>query len=172
VRYAFWVIALLVVAADQVSKLMVQSMLPLNGRSVPLLPGFLYLTHVENDGVAFGQLSGAGIVLVFAALIAVVVIVRYRMKLLEEHGSLHPLLLVGLALPLGGAIGNMIDRIRLGRVVDFFDIKVWPVFNVADSGITVGAVCLLVYFLFISQPGPHPEVRVSSDELRVGEAEP
>jgi signal peptidase II len=154
VRYGFWIVAAVVVALDQWTKFLVQANLPLGAYPRPLIPGFLYLSHVHNTGVAFGQFSGAGVVLILAAAAAVVAIVLYRSRLLREHGALHPLLWIGLALPLGGAIGNMIDRMRIGRVVDFLDLRWFPVFNVADSGITVGAVLLMIYFLFVNREAP------------------
>lgn len=157
-RYGFWIIALLVVVLDQWTKLLVQAFVPLNSYPQPLISGFLYLTHVHNTGVAFGQFSNGGVLLILAALGAAVAIVIYRKKLLREHGALHPLLLLGLSLPLGGAIGNMIDRIRLGRVIDFLDLRWFPVFNVADSAITVGAVLLMTYFLFLNQPEREAQV--------------
>jgi signal peptidase II len=157
VRFGFWLIAGAVILVDQVTKFIVEAKLPLNGVPVPVIPGLLSFTHVQNSGVAFGQLSGAGAILIVAALVAAAAIIRYRAKLLEEHGTLHPTLMVGLALPLGGAIGNMVDRIRLGRVVDFLDVVTdFPVFNIADSAITVGAGLLLIYFLFMNQPAPAP----------------
>lgn len=148
-RYGFWIAAVLIVALDQWTKFLVQASLPLGGAPRPLIPGFLYLTHVHNTGVAFGQFAGAGAVLILAAAVAVVAILVYRARLLREQGSLHPVLWLGLALPLGGAVGNMLDRIRIGRVVDFLDLGWFPVFNIADSGITVGAALLMIYFLLI-----------------------
>jgi signal peptidase II len=157
VRYGFWAVAALVVGLDQWTKSLVLTHVALNSQPQPLIPGFLYLTHVHNTGVAFGQFSNGGIMLVLAAAVAAVAIVSYRARLIREQGPLHPLLWVGLALPLGGAIGNMIDRVRLGQVVDFLDLRWWPVFNVADSGITVGAVLLMIYFLFLNAPVPTPQ---------------
>lgn len=157
-RYGFWVVAALVVALDQWTKSLVQAQLPVGAQPQPLIPGFLYLTHVHNTGVAFGQFSNGGVLLILAAAIAVAAIISYRAKLLREQGNLHPLLWIGLALPLGGAIGNMIDRIRLGQVVDFLDLRWWPVFNAADSGITIGALLLMVYFLFLNRPAPEPQL--------------
>lgn len=165
VRYGFWIIAVLVVALDQWTKYLVQANLPLNGPSTPVIPGALWLTHVHNPGVAFGQFAGGGPLLIFTAAVAAVAIIVYHQRLLARQGSLHPVLVFGLALPLGGAVGNMIDRIRLGVVVDFLDLGWWPVFNVADSAITVGAGCLIAYFLFIQrdgeetpvEPAPRPE---------------
>jgi signal peptidase II len=149
-------IAGLVLGLDQLTKALVLAHLPLNGPSTPLVPGVVSLTHVHNDGVAFGQLAGGGALLIAMAAAAAVAIVVYRARLLRKHGSLHPLLAVGLALALGGALGNMIDRVRLGKVVDFIDLGWWPIFNVADSAICVGAVLLVAYFLRVHRDDAEP----------------
>jgi len=110
----------------------------LYGRSVEVL-SFFRLTWAENTGVAFGMFSDSNMFfLAFsAALVAVLLFLRRR---IERHGSAAA---VGLALVLGGALGNMFDRIAYGFVVDFFDFSFFPaIFNVADSGITVGAVLM------------------------------
>jgi signal peptidase II len=153
-RWAFWVTAGTVVALDQAVKALVEAVLPY-GRPQPVIPGVLWFTHVHNPGVAFGQLAGAGWVLVALALGAAAFILGYRARLLRQ-GELPAILTFGLALPLGGALGNAIDRVRIGKVVDFFDLGWFPVFNVADSAITVGAGLLLLYFLVLHRP-PAPE---------------
>jgi signal peptidase II len=158
VRIAFWVIAAAVIVLDQWTKHVVQVSLPLNGPSTPVVPGLLYLTYVHNLGSAFGQLQGSGPLLVIAALVAVFGILSYRARLLRKSAPPHPLLVWGLALPLGGAIGNMLDRAFLGHVVDFLDLRVWPIFNVADSAISLGACALALFFLVVSKPAePAPE---------------
>jgi signal peptidase II len=162
VRIAFWIIAVAVVVLDQWTKFLVQTHLPLNGPSVPLVPGVLVLTHVHNPGVAFGQLRGAGPVLVIAALLAMGAILVYWTRLLRSGTTTPALLTAGLALPLGGAVGNMIDRVRIGKVVDFFDLGWFPIFNVADSAITIGAAALVLYFGFIQRPEP---VRAASEAM-------
>ncbi|MCC2671526.1 MAG: lspA [Armatimonadetes bacterium] len=156
-RYAFWVIAALVVALDQWTKHLVQMSLPLH-RSVPVIPGVVSLTFTHNPGVAFGQFAGGGPLLIAAALGAVLGIIIYRSRLLRRGIALHPVLLLGLALPMGGALGNVADRIRIGQVVDFIDFGWWPVFNVADTAISLGAVALVCYFSFINPPDPEPVV--------------
>jgi signal peptidase II len=154
----------MVVILDQWTKHLVQVSLPLNGTSTPVIPGFLYLTYVQNLGSAFGQLQGAGPLLVLVALVAVAGILFYRTRLLRADAPPHPLLVWGLALPLGGAIGNSIDRTILGHVVDFLALRqsamqepIWPIFNVADSAISLGALALALFFLFVSKPEAHTE---------------
>ncbi len=161
-RIGFWIIAVLVVGIDQWTKYAAETWLAPRG-TVSVLPGFLSFTHVYNTGMAFGQLRGAGPLLALAGLAAVAGILIYRHRLLEGGEPVHPLLVLGLSLPFGGAIGNMIDRLRLGKVIDFIDVNdwfQWPVFNIADSAISVGAVCLMVYFLFLQ---PAEEARATED---------
>jgi len=157
-RHAFWLIAGGVVLLDQVVKAAVQVLLPY-GQPLPIIPGVLWFTHVHNPGVAFGQLAGGGPLLVALALGAAAFILTYRARLLCG-GELGRVLTFGLALPLGGAVGNALDRIRLGKVVDFLDLGWFPVFNVADSAITIGAALLVVHFLFLAREpvaSPEPE---------------
>lgn len=149
-RYAYWLIAITVVVLDQYTKHLVQASLPIHV-SVPVIPGVVGFTHTYNRGVAFGQFAGGGPwILVALALAAVIGIIAYRARLLRTGAPMHPVLLLGLALPTGGALGNVIDRIRLGQVIDFIDFGWWPIFNVADTAISLGAVALVVYFTFIN----------------------
>jgi len=141
-RY-FYLIALLVVILDQASKHLVLSRLPF-GSSIPILKNVLYVTLLENRGGAFGLFqswAGLLVVLTLAFAIAIVVLVRRR-------AMLPTLLGIGLGLQLGGALGNLADRVRFGYVVDFINFRVWPVFNVADSAITAGLLLLAYYLLF------------------------
>jgi signal peptidase II len=135
-------IALIVIVADQITKALVVANLALYEQWAPVeaLRPYFTFTYVQNTGAAFGLFPDGG---VFFTLIAffVIGIIFYIYRELPEHG--WPIRLA-LGLQLGGAVGNLIDRIRLGYVVDFFDFKFWPVFNIADSGIVVGVISLLV----------------------------
>ena len=112
-------------------------------RVIVLIPGWLRLIYVENTGAAFGTFQGNSPILTVLALVVVGVIIAYfRQSLLRSTW-----LSVALGLQLGGAIGNVIDRLRLGYVVDFIDFPHWPTFNMADSAITVGVVMLAIYLL-------------------------
>jgi signal peptidase II len=145
-RYLF--LSLAVIVLDQWTKWMVEVHLP-HHAAHPLIPGFLNLTHVRNTGVAFGLFAsegGAGgswllTLLGLAALTAVGVYFWYA-------PSKDRLLLVALSLVVGGAIGNLIDRVSSGAVTDFIDVYVglhhWPSFNVADSAISVGIVLMAI----------------------------
>lgn len=131
--------ALLVAAADQVIKALVARALPPSA-SIPVLPGVLSLTHVQNPGVAFGLLSGippVAAALVALTLFFLVLYNRGRWLTTRAAGC-------GFALMAGGACGNLLDRARLGHVVDYIDLHIWPVFNLADVAIVVGAGLLVL----------------------------
>jgi signal peptidase II len=142
-------ILLLVVglALDQASKVLVMDHLPLGGQ-VPLIPGFLNLVHIHNKGAAFGLLSGWSTEFVWLFFVCttglVLVVLGYLLwRLPADHWPAA----LGYSLILTGALGNLIDRIRLGEVVDFIDVYWgryhWPAFNVADSLVCVGAAVLV-----------------------------
>ena len=147
-----WVaaIGLLVVALDQISKWQVVGGLTALPAPFVEVTGFFNLVLVCNTGISFGLLPGdspvkAWLLSAFALAVVVGLMIWVRRK--ESR-----LLLVGTGLVVGGAIGNVIDRLRVGCVIDFLDFHVagwhWPAFNVADSAITVGVVLLLVHGLF------------------------
>ena len=139
-------LSLLAVVLDQVSKLLIDSSMQLY-QSIPVMPYF-NLTYVHNTGAAFSFLSDAGgWQRWFFAGLAIVISIAMTVWLakLKQHETL---LAVALSLVLGGAIGNLIDRLAYGYVIDFLDVYVgnwhWPAFNIADSAITVGVGLLLV----------------------------
>lgn len=103
----------------------------------------LQIVHFRNSGAAFGILQGAGPLLAIASLAGMAAILIY----LFSPGFSRPLVRLGLSFMLGGAIGNLIDRVYAGEVVDFLKIPHWPAFNIADSAITIGVVLLLWTFL-------------------------
>ncbi len=137
-----FLIAFSVVAVDQFSKYLVRTHMEW-GESVPD-EGPLRITYTTNTGGAFGLFANQTFLLALAAVIAIAVLVLYLRYL--PPGS--RLLKIGLGLELGGAIGNLIDRVRLGEVTDFIDVGAWPVFNVADSAIVVGTFLIAYYLLF------------------------
>ena len=156
-RFIAWIsVALLVVAADQATKWAIVEWVQLYGK-VPI-NSFINLTHHQNTGAAFSFLAGASgwqrwFFIVLATGVSVV-IAGWLWRIRTE-GPL--VLMAGLSLVLGGAIGNLIDRARLGYVTDF--IQVWfgtwafPSFNVADAAISVGAALLIIDALFLSGKG-------------------
>lgn len=142
-----WIIALSVIAADRFSKWICQSYLQPVG-SVPVIKGIFHLTYVQNRGAAFGILQDKMWFFIPATVIVLAVILHLLAKTKTDSRAMR----VSLAMIAGGAIGNLLDRIWLGYVVDFLDFRVWPVFNIADSCIVVGAV-LLGYLVLIKGEG-------------------
>lgn len=139
-------VVLLVVLCDVLSKyLVVQLLLPLE-RSVTVIPGILDFTYVENRGAAFGMLSNSRWIFMTVSVVFIFVLIY----VLRQKYSNNALYTISLCLFLGGGIGNMIDRIFLGYVVDFFEFTFvdFAVFNVADSAISIGAVLFVVYLIF------------------------
>ena len=131
-------LALAVFVLDQGLKALVEgSMRP--GESVPVIPGFLSITHIRNDGGAFGILGGSPWVLLIGSAVAVGVVLW--MLLAGQSSSIATL---GCGLILGGAAGNLLDRLSAGEVTDYVHFSFWYVFNAADAAITVGVAALLI----------------------------
>ena len=145
------IIIIVILALDQISKYLVQLYLSPVGSSLPVIGGFLQLTNVHNTGAAWGMLEGfrwlfIPMTLIVAAVL-VYVIIRFRKKLTLFSR-------ITLALLFAGAVGNFIDRVALSYVRDFLDITPWfsfPVFNVADSALSVGCVFLVIDALFLKE---------------------
>lgn len=140
-----FIIAGLVILVDHLSKRYIEDWLPLNQSWAPWpdYAHFFQLTHVANRGAAFGFFQGGSLFFTIAAIVVAVIIIFYNFSL----PSGHRLLRLALGLQLGGALGNVIDRFRLGHVTDFFDFGPWPVFNVADAAIVSG-VAILAWLMF------------------------
>lgn len=141
----YFIIAAILVL-DQITKYMVKSRFMLN-ESIAIIDNFLHLTYVRNFGAAFGILKHQKlffILLTSAVLIGIIIFVR-------NQARIHPIVKFSLSLIVGGAVGNLIDRVAYGYVIDFFDFRIWPVFNIADMAIVIGA-CLLSYFLIFIEP--------------------
>lgn len=134
----FLIVALLVVILDQLTKYYVVSNFYL-GESVPVIENIFHWTYILNPGAAFGMLEGSRWFFVVIA-IAVIGGIWYMRDELNEGGWMMQ---YGAALFGGGAVGNLIDRMRSGLVIDFFDFRIWPVFNVADIAICVGVAMIL-----------------------------
>ena len=144
-------LALFVVAADQVTKLMIVNSMQL-GDDIPIIEGILHLYYTQNKGAAFSMLEGMQWVFIVTSILAVLAIIWY---LARKTTKIHWFGLMSLGLVMGGALGNLIDRLRMPdhSVIDFVYVKAinFAVFNVADSGITVGAILLCIYLLFVHE---------------------
>lgn len=136
-RHWFLVAAIATFLADQLSKVAVREWLPL-GTSIPVIPPLLYLTCTQNTGAAFGLFPNATMLFIVVAICACALFLW-----LGRRGFDRRRIAVSFGLMLGGAVGNLIDRLRFGAVTDFIDLRVWPVFNLADSALTIGALLLL-----------------------------
>jgi signal peptidase II len=136
------VIVVIILFLDQLTKFFVTRALPLN-QSLPVIKDLFYLTLVHNKGAAFGLLKDQLPFFIAASVLAIIMILRELKN--RVHSSIYRF---SLSLILSGAIGNLIDRILRGYVVDFLDFRIWPVFNLADSAITVGALLLSWAILF------------------------
>ncbi len=139
-----FLIAAVIVGLDQLTKYLVMTYMEL-GQSIPE-EGWIRLTYTTNTGGAFSLFANQGFLLAIASILGIAILVLYLRYLPLDSKVLK----LGLALDLGGAVGNLIDRVRFGEVVDFVDVGAYPVFNVADSAITVGTVLIVYYLLFIA----------------------
>ncbi|MDO9558631.1 MAG: signal peptidase II [Syntrophales bacterium] len=138
----------LILLLDQITKFYVDASMRLH-ESIPVIQGLFSITYVRNPGAAFGFLADASplfrsIFFLAVTVLAIILVVHYIWKSRVEE----PFLTFALSLILSGAVGNLIDRIRFGEVIDFLDVYIgsyhWPAFNVADSAISVGAVILFI----------------------------
>jgi len=154
-RRLYLLVSAAVIVLDQITKQIVEAKLPLHS-SREIVPGLASLTHVRNRGAAFGFLSNAELPyqsVLFSALsflaLAAIAIYAFRLPAAQRWTQM------ALALIMGGAVGNLIDRIAHGHVIDFVDVywktHHWPAFNVADSCISIGVVMLILELLW-----PHP----------------
>jgi signal peptidase II len=135
------VVAVAALAADQLTKWVVTSELPL--RDAVEVLGPLRIHHVRNSGIAFGLFSDATGIVIALTAIAVTAMFFY----FARAGLRHPILPVALGLVLGGSVSNLYDRLRLGYVTDFLDVDYWPAFNLADTFIVLGVALLFVSFV-------------------------
>ncbi len=161
-KYHF-LIAILVIVIDRVSKWLVAANITLHD-SISVLPGFFRLTHVQNSGAAFGLFAESSsewkvAILILFSILALAVV----SALLWKNSHSMTTTGVGLSLILGGAVGNLWDRLLTGHVVDFFDFYLgsyhWPAFNIADSAIVIGALLLVAEILFARSPAEQKAVR-------------
>ncbi len=148
-------ITALIITADQISKSLIKSTMTLYD-VIPVIPGFFQLTYITNKGMAFGINLPVGISF-FSGISLIITCFLVWILWCERKNNL--LMRISLALILGGAIGNLIDRILFGEVVDFFDFMIgdfhWYIFNIADSAVTVGII-LMLFYSFLFKPKVQP----------------
>jgi len=148
----FFLNAFLMAFADQLSKIWIRTNLAV-GQSIPEV-GFPRLTHITNTGSAFGLLQGQTFLLTIVASVSAVVLLLYAVLFYRRFPLLdNRLAWVGLGLILGGTIGNLIDRVRLGYVTDFINFGFWPAFNLADSAVVVGVILFAYSLISLARAG-------------------
>ncbi|MDB7101437.1 MULTISPECIES: signal peptidase II [Enterococcus] len=141
----YWIISALIIGLDQWVKWLIVDNFAL-GETKSVIPGILSLNHIRNFGAAWSLLEGKMWFFTVVTIIAVVVILTLMIK---NRSNGNRWFMIGLTLILAGAIGNFIDRVRLGYVVDMFqtDFMNFPIFNVADISLVIGVICVLVYII-------------------------
>jgi signal peptidase II len=152
--WAQWVslgaVALAAVIADQLTKAIVTSRLDL-GDEVHVVGPFS-LHHVTNSGIAFGLFASATSIVILLTSVAV----AWMLYFFARSGARHPVLPVALGLVIGGSVSNLVDRVRLGHVTDFLDVRYWPAFNLADTFIVVGVAALLLALVLSDRKAARP----------------
>ena len=138
----FFLIAASIIVLDQLTKWLVRSNLVLGETWPEDSDSFIRIIHVVNSGAAFGILQGQTPFLIVTSLLGLAAILLYYVYPPMEHGIIR----IALGMQLGGAVGNLIDRVRLGEVTDFIDVGRFPTFNVADSSISTSIVAVLIFF--------------------------
>jgi signal peptidase II len=143
-------VALAAVIADQLTKAIVTSRLDL-GDEVHVVGPFS-LHHVTNSGIAFGLFASATSIVILLTSVAV----AWMLYFFARSGGRHPVLPVALGLVIGGSVSNLVDRVRLGHVTDFLDVRYWPAFNLADTFIVVGVAALLFALVLSDRKSSRP----------------
>ncbi len=144
-RGRFWIATVLVIVLDQASKELIRALTD-RGDIWPSADWPVRLHHVTNSGAAFGIFKDQTGFLVVTTIIGLAAIYFYYRYPPYDH----PIVPVAVGMILGGAIGNLLDRVRMGEVTDFVDFRYWPAFNIADSAITIGIAILILGYLFTS----------------------
>lgn len=168
-RSLLLLVAAAVILADQISKWLVEHQLPLSSSWAPLpeLDHLFRITHVSNTGAAFGLFPGGSLLFGLIAAFVALVILYYNFQLPAGNRLLR----LALGLQLGGALGNLVDRFRIGHVTDFLDFGRWPVFNLADTSIVAGVVLLALLLLVEEREARRaklPDEQASEQHARSG----
>ena len=145
----YYIVILALIGLDWLTKYWIQTSMALND-TIPVIDGIFHITYIHNYGAAFSILEGKQSFLLIVTGIAMAAILGY-MVVTQIKKKAQPMELWSLALILAGGIGNFIDRVRFGYVVDFFDFRIWPIFNVADIAVCCGCG-LLIFYVLIWEP--------------------
>jgi len=179
-KFRYLIITAVVIALDQITKYAVSVRMQ-EGDEIEVIRNFFAISYTKNPGIAFGMLNNGDVrwLLVTISVVAVMVVLYYMMR----APASNRLLLWSLALLSAGICGNLIDRVRIGRVIDFILVHYkdyqWPVFNVADTAITIGAAMMAIELFLTPQPdkatvaelGESPVVEIKNSEVRSQESE-
>lgn len=137
------IISIILLCIDQISKLLVVNLLT-KTNSITIIKNFFYLTYINNDGAAFSILVGKRVLLILIAVLVIVMLIRY----IKKNNIQNKLELVSISLIIGGSLGNLMDRVVRGYVIDFLDFKIFnynfPIFNIADTFIVIGVIMQLL----------------------------
>jgi signal peptidase II len=144
-------VALSALGADQLTKAIVTSRLDLYDEVHVVGPFSIH--HVTNSGIAFGLFASAASIVILLTSLAV----AWMLYFFARSGSRHPILPVALGLVMGGSLSNLVDRVRLGHVTDFLDLRYWPAFNLADTFIVVGVAALLLALVVSDRNAAKPQ---------------
>lgn len=143
----YYIIIAIIFVVDQLSKYLVLANME-HGQSLPILDGVFHLTFVKNTGAAFSNFQDQrwGLIII-TTIVLIVLIIFFVKNIHKEHWSL----LLATALIIGGGLGNLLDRIILGYVVDMFDFQFWPVFNIADMAVVTGCCFLILNVIWLGR---------------------
>ena len=168
-----WILTCVVLVSDQLSKVWITTILQNgtyfldnpNNPPITVIDGFFYIVHSQNDGAAWGMLSGQSFLLGILGVIALIAIYCFRKALALDN----PTLQCAFGLIIGGILGNMIDRFRVEKVIDFLDFHLplygrYPSFNIADCGITVGVGLYIVYSFILDRRAQRETNKISTPQ--------
>ena len=154
---SFTIGVLFIIFADQASKIWIAGHMEL-GESIPVINKIVHITYIQNPSSAFGLLPFSNRTFIIMNITIILLGVIFWLKKARQNRSLFfPSILI-----LGGALGNLIDRIRVGSVIDFLDLRVWPIFNIADSAMNIGIFILIIHCLF-QQEGKKEDKKLEGD---------
>ena len=148
----FFVSIFAILIVDQSLKSLVRLKLAV-GESIPLINNIFHITYVTNTGAAFGLFKNSAIFFIIISVVAIVLIAGLILKSIKRAEFMaNPRFDLGLIMIVSGAIGNLADRLKFGYVIDFIDVRIWPVFNIADTSITIGTMLLILSYMCQKRP--------------------
>jgi len=148
----FFVSIFAILIVDQSLKSLVRLKLAV-GESIPLINNIFHITYVTNTGAAFGLFKNSAIFFIIISVVAIVLIAGLILKSIKRAEFMaNPRFDLGLIMIISGAIGNLVDRLKFGYVIDFIDVRIWPVFNIADTSITIGTMLLILSYMCQKRP--------------------